>query len=170
MKKLGIIGIVATLIFGAGYVIFDRLGGSNTIEINLIEQSPDRLSGKTFRGTPQDKSLGETFQSIERQKFLHPGAKIHTIYFIEPAGKLDTMHVFVGLNIPFPSVEWESKTFPESRFLLAKIKANKWVMPGPNKVKSKLEDYAQKHQLKLSGLFIDKIVSDEEVHVIAPVN
>jgi hypothetical protein len=43
-------------------------------------------------------------------------------------------------------------------------------MPGPNKVKAQLNEFAEKKNLKLNGIFIDKIVSDEEVHVIAPIN
>jgi hypothetical protein len=35
MKKLGIIGIIAAIIVGAGYIIFERLGGKNPMEITL---------------------------------------------------------------------------------------------------------------------------------------
>ena len=42
-------------------------------------------------------------------------------------------------------------------------------MPGPDKVKSSLENYAKENGLTLSGIFIDKIISEEEVHVIAPI-
>jgi hypothetical protein len=145
------------------------LGGNNPIEITLVEQGPETLAGKTFIGVPQDKKLEETFNSIETQQSHHPGSKIHTIYYIEPAGKLDTMKVFVGLNIPFAPGELESKTFEEKQYLLAKIKASKWVMPGPNKVKTKLEEFAEENKLQLSGIFIDKIISETEVQVIAPI-
>lgn len=169
MKKLGIFVGVAALIFGVGYYYFIQLGGNNPIEITLIEENPETLAGKTFKGIPQDKKLEETFRAIETQQSLHPGSKIHTIYYIEPAGKLDTMEVFVGLDLPFASGELESKSFVETRYLLAKVKANKWVMPGPTKVKSALEDYAEKNKLSLSGTFIDKIIGESEVHVIAPI-
>ena len=169
MKKLVIVAIVVGMALGGGYVVFDRMGGNNPIEITRIDQHPENLIGKTFKGTPQDKRLEETFQSVENLKSFHPGSKIHTIYLIEPAGKLDTMEVFVGLNLPYPVQEFESKSFRETRYLLATIRANKWVMPGPNKVKSKLEEFAEANHLELTGIFIDKIVSEEEVQVIAPV-
>jgi len=169
MKKLLVFGVIAVLAFGIGYYFFVQLGGNNPIEVTLIDQSPETLAGKTFRGIPQDKKLEETFRSIETQQSLNPGSKIHTIYYIEPAGKLDTMEVFVGLNLPFASGDLESKSFSEKKYLLAKVTANKWVMPGPNKVKAKLEEFAQKNRLVLSGIFIDKIISESEVHVIAPI-
>jgi hypothetical protein len=169
MKKLGLFGLVLVLVIGMGYVVFDRLGGNNPIEITFLEKSPETLIGKTFRGTPQDKGLEDIFKSVETQKNLHPGSKIHTIYFIEPAGKLDTMEVFVGINIPFPVQEFESKIFRENKYLLATIRANKWVMPGPNKVKERLYQYGKENNLELTGIFIDKIISEKEVQVMAPI-
>jgi hypothetical protein len=113
--------------------------------------------------------LARTFHEIESLLPLNPGTQIHTIYYLEPAGKLDTLEVFVGLNLPFPPGDLESKSFSESRYLIATIKGNKWVMPGPDTVKGKLEQFAKEKNLSLSGIFIDKIISEEEVQVIAPI-
>ena len=169
MKKIGIAVCVLLIVFAVGYVVFDRLGGNNPISVELVNDSPEALAGKTFRGTPQDKKLSETFDSIESLLALHPGKKIHTIYYVEPAGKLDTMEVFVGLDLPFAPAELEAKHFTESSYLLATVKANKWVMPGPDKVKQTLQDFARENKMTLSGIFIDKIVDDAEVQVIAPI-
>ncbi|MFC5193145.1 hypothetical protein ACFPIK_15335 [Algoriphagus aquatilis] len=169
MKKLGIAAIILLVIIAIGYYFFIQLGGNNPIEVTLINQSPETLAGKTFVGIPQDRRLEENFRAIETQQSLNPGSKIHTIYYIEPAGKLDTMKVFVGLNLPFATGDLESKSFSEKKYLLAKVNANKWVMPGPNKVKTKLEEFAQENKFVLSGIFIDKIISESEVHVIAPI-
>ncbi len=125
--------------------------------------------GKTFTGTPQDKRLGEIFQEMEALKGLNPGSFLHTIYEIEPAGKLDTMKVFVGINKSLPLDGVEQRTFDSPTYLIAKIQANRWVMPSPEKIKRELEDYASENKLILSGIFIDKIISDSEVHVIAPI-
>ncbi|GAA0880767.1 hypothetical protein GCM10009119_37370 [Algoriphagus jejuensis] len=169
MKKIAIAFTILLAIGALGYGIFNYLGGNNPIRIELVEDSPVTLTGKTYRGTPQDKKLKETFQFIESRMALSPGTKIHTIYYLEPAGKLDTMEVFIGLDLPFATEKLESKTFPETRFLRATIHGNKWVMPHPETVKASLEGYAKENNLKLSGVFIDKIVSDEEVQVLAPI-
>ena len=169
MKKLGIGLAVLLVVCAIGFAVFHQLGGNNPIRIELVGSSPPALAGKTYRGTPQDKKLGETFQSVETFSALNPGKKIHTIYYEEPAGKLDTMEVFVGLDLPFAPVGLESKHFSETRFLRATIIANRWVMPSPAKVKAKLKDFARENELTLSGIFIDKIVSETEVEVIAPI-
>lgn len=169
MKKIGVGVIVLLVIFVVLYFAFDKMGGNNPIEIELVKSPPPTLVGKTFKGQPQDEELGNTFRSIERLLSLNPGKKIHTIYFQEPGGKLDTMEVFVGLDLPFAAAEMESKTFSEVSYLVATVKGNKWVMPGPNKVKAKIEATAKELNLSLSGFFIDRIVSDTEVQVIAPI-
>jgi hypothetical protein len=169
MKKLGIAVLILVVVITLGYVVFDQLGGNTPIQIEIVESSPPTLAGKTYRGTPQDRKLGETFQSIESLLAINPGKKVHTIYYQEPAGKLDTMEVFISLDLPFAPAELETKTFSETRFLRATIGGNKWVMPGPEKVKNLMRNYAEENKLVLSGIFIDKLVSDSEVQVIAPI-
>lgn len=170
MKKIAIILVILSSALTLGYyVVFDRLGGNNPILVEVIDDTPPALAGKFFRGTPQDEKLGETFRHIETLLSLHPGKKIHTIYYQEPAGKLDTMEVFVGLDLPFSPADLDSRTFSENRYILATLKGNKWVMPGPEKVKARIADFAKEKNLSLSGIYIDKIVSEEEVQVIAPV-
>jgi len=71
--------------------------------------------------------------------------------------------------LPFAPANLEAKAFPETRFLRATINGNRWVMPGPETVKESIEDFASENQLVLSGIFIDKLVSDTEVQVIAPI-
>ena len=169
MKKLLIAAIVLLILGLGGYLAFDQLGGNRPVELSLEAQSPDALSGQTFRGTPVDKGLEQLFQKIQTTQKLHPGAKLHTIYYTEPAGKLDTLEVFAGINLPFGAPDLELKEFSESRYILAKVTGNKWVMPSPETIKEKIQDYAKANKLTLSGYFIDKIVSETEVHVIAPV-
>ena len=161
-------GLLLLLCIG-GYLTFDHLGGNRPILISIVDKSPDTLTGETFKGTPIDRKLEELFRSVETLQSLHPGASLHTLYTVEPAGKLDTLEVFAGLNIPFGAPGFAQKKFPENRYLLAKVSGNSWVMPSPETIKSRLQDYAASKNLSLSGYYIDKIVSDSEVHVIAPI-
>ena len=168
MKKLLIAAVILLILGLGGYLAYDQLGGNSPIALSLVTSPPETLAGKTFRGTPIEKGLEQAFRSIESLKSLHPGASVYTLYYIEPAGKLDTMEVFVGINLPFGAPGMESKKFTETRYILAQVKSNKWVMPGPNTIKKKIQDYAEANKLTLSGYYIDKIVSETEVHVIAP--
>ncbi|TDK49964.1 hypothetical protein [Algoriphagus formosus] len=168
-NKLGLALIGLVVIGTVAYIVFNKLGGNTPIEISLIKKSPEPLSGFYYVGTPQDERLSEAFQEMEKQKNLHPGTFLHTIYEVEPAGKLDTMRVFVGINQALSGEEIETRIFREQSFLLAKIQANRWVMPGPEKVKERIREFADSAQISLSEVFIDKIIAENEVHVIAPV-
>ena len=42
-------------------------------------------------------------------------------------------------------------------------------MPSPETIKKKIQGYAEANNLLLSGYYIDKIVSETEVHVLAPI-
>ncbi|TFV94734.1 hypothetical protein E4S40_12045 [Algoriphagus kandeliae] len=167
-KLIVILVFLAFLVLG-GLIIFNYLGGNNPIQITLVNQKPTPLSGIYYVGTPQDPSLKETFEKIETEKSLHPGSFLQTIYEVEPAGKLDTMRVFVGIDQLLVGDEYEQLVFEENRYLLARIQGSRWVMPGPEKVKSRLQDFADSAKLELSEIFIDKIISENEVHVIAPI-
>lgn len=170
MKKKLILAIgVLSILVIVGFWSFKKLGGNAPIEIQLIQNKPENLAGLTYRGTPANEELGEIFNKMESQKVLHPGSHLHTIYEVEPAGKLDTMIVFVGINQILPIDDLEFRSFENDSYLLAKIQSNKWVMPSPETVKEKLSEYAKENKLELSGVYIDKIISKNEIQVIAPI-
>ena len=168
-KKLLIVTVILTVFIGFGYWGFDQLGGNNPVVIELVNKKPESLIGNTFVGIPQDVRLAKIFEETLTQKSLKAGTFLHTIYEIEPAGKLDTMKVFVGINQLLPEEGFELKTFEEDRYLLAIITGSSWVMPGPKTIKAELENYAAENNLTLTGIFIDKIIREDEVHVIAPI-
>ncbi|PZX51833.1 hypothetical protein LV84_03591 [Algoriphagus ratkowskyi] len=170
MKRIAI--LIVALISGftiLGFWAFSKLGGNIPVEIQLVENKPDNLAGLTYRGTPGNVELGKIFEKMETQKALHPGSQLHTIYEVEPAGKLDTMLVFVGINQMHPISDMEFRVFENRGYLLAQIKSSTWVMPSPEMVKEKLAEFAEANKLELSGIYIDKIISKNEVQVIAPI-
>lgn len=169
MKKISIIALFFLILGVGGYFIFDFLGGNRPVELSLVAKAPDTLTGKTFRGTPIDQRLEGVFRTIQATQKLHPGTSLHTIYYVEPAGKLDTLEVFAGINLPFGTQDLEVKKFSETSYILAKVTGSSWVMPSPETIKEKIQAYAQANNLILSGYYIDKIVSEQEVHVLAPV-
>src|SRR5690554_1137756 len=97
MKKgiiAGIIGII--LLTGVG--VYYLLGGFKDIEFHVEERENIELVGLTYRGTPQDDEIGETFLQVHQLIAKYPETRLHTLYEIEPAGKRDTLEVFVGIE------------------------------------------------------------------------
>ncbi|GHB35831.1 hypothetical protein [Mongoliitalea lutea] len=169
MKKKLLIFAVLFLI-SVGFIGFYQLGGFNPV--NLEIQTLDlTLSGVYYRGTPQDRKLAKAFKDIQEVQEASPETRLHTIYLIEPAGKLDTMEVYIGLNTELPAFfgDWDRLNFEEKSFIVATIQANRFVMPGPERVKKKIRSFAEENGLELDGIFIDKIISPDHVEVMAPI-
>lgn len=168
MRKRLVAGAVFVFVCG-GLLLFHSLGGFNPVQIGLVDLGEIKLTGIHFKGRPQDDGLKEAFRKVENLKNLNPGAVLHTIYFVEPAGKLDTMEVFVGLESKWLNKESELKTvsMDGDKAIVASISAHRFVMPGPNKVKTKIESFAKVQGLDQPGIFIDQIIGPNEVKVIA---
>jgi hypothetical protein len=167
MKKTGI-GLVIMLIIGASLYLFYFLGGFNEIQVSTKNLGQIELIGIHYKGTPQNEELGQAFKKIEMLKNQHDGAILHTIYYVEPAGKLDTMEVFVGIerNWLVDEKDFDLISYDGSQAIVAEIKANRFVMPGPKKVKSKIADFANGSNLAIPNLYIDQIIGTDEVKVI----
>lgn len=168
MKKKGIL-IGLPILVAALTFTFYRMGGFREIELEVLENPQIELSGLRFVDIPQDKQLRESFEQMEQVLQQHPEARLHTIYFREPAGKLDTMEVFVGiekkwLTAALPGFENLNLSAPQAA--VAKIHRHRFVMPNPETVKASLRDFAKANKLPEPTLFIDQIVNPEEVRVI----
>jgi len=167
MKKT-IAGILILLIIAVGFYTFNALGGFNEIKISKEDLGEIELVGIHYRGTPQDESLRNSFMKIEKLQKEHSGSILHTIYYIEPAGKLDTMEVFVGIEkFWLEDISGKETLYLDGHeAIVAEIKANRIVMPGPNKVKAKLEEFAQSNKIQSPNIYIDQIIGSEHVRVI----
>lgn len=170
MKKWIISGFLLFLI-ALGFFQFDRMGGFNEIVIDIQEIEAIELTGMYFKGTPQDKAIGKAFQTLGELQTKAPGSTLHTIYFVEPAGKRDTMEVFVGLEERFISENegFSKLSFPGGNAVVANIEANRLVMPSPYKIKLKMEALALERGSKKPVLFIDMILGPNKVRVVAPI-
>ncbi len=115
--------------------------------------------------------MGETFRKIESLIKNYPEANLNTIYYSEPAGKLDTLQVFVGFEY---KDQWDTlknleiKIIPCSRVIVAKIQAHRLVMAGPKRVKEELERFAKENNVATLGVYVDRIMDNDYVEVIAP--
>jgi hypothetical protein len=171
MKKTSIAIIIVLLLFTLPFVYW-RLGGFNPIQVSIQDQSDMKLLGLIYRGTPQDPGMLGTFQRIEELTNRYPQSRLHTLYDIEPAGKLDTLEVFVGVEFLEEINEQEELTVREircSQIIVAEIEAHRLVMPSPEKVKSQIESFAASRNISTQGLYVDKLIDDRRVEVIAPV-
>lgn len=172
MKKGIIAGIIGVILL-AGIGVYYLLGGFKDIEFHIQEMENIELLGHTYRGTPQDDKLEETFLQIHQLIAKYPGTHLHTLYEIEPAGKRDTLEVFVGvenLGIIAPRDGLEERIIPCSKAIVANIEVHRLVMPVPDVVKRKIEEYAEEMGVATQGIYVDLIINERHVKVIAPID
>lgn len=169
IKKI-FLGLVLLFLVGLG--IYFQLGGFNEVKYSIEPRNGIKLLGRTYRGTPQDEQMVNTFREIEALIQKNPGSNLHTIYYSEPAGKLDTLLVFVGVeyqdNLDKEKNKLELMTIPCTRVILADIKAHRLVMAGPDQVKRGIEKYAEEIGVLTQGIYVDRIKGEGVVEVIAP--
>lgn len=167
MRNKILISLILVILVGmAAYYL---LGGFEEIEIQVVDTNDIHLIGYEYRGTPQDDELVRTFQKIENLLEEHPENRLNTIYYVEPAGKRDTMNVFVGTEYNEKMAgELDEKIIIAQRAIVASLRSHRFVMPGPDKVKQKIEEYAREHGLVTQGIYIDRVVGEDHVDVMAP--
>lgn len=166
------IAVLVVLLLVSLPIFYWQLGGFNPIRITIEDRGDMKLLGLTYRGTPQDPGMLGTFQRIEEIINKYPQSRLHTLYNIEPAGKLDTLEVFIGVEYQEEINEQEDLDLREiecSQVVVAKIEAHRLVMPSPEKVKSQIESFATNENISTRGIYVDKIIDNRRVEVIAPV-
>ena len=166
MKKLFAVLILLALI-GVGFLVFNKLGGFSDIVVTQSDLGKLELSGIYFVGTPTQTELRDAFTRMEAIKNSHSEAHLYTLYYREPAGKLDTMEVFVGVEKKFVAQDMlQTLILDASEAIVATIQAHRFVMPGPTKVKNEIKEYADFASLPRPVIFVDQIISADEVRVI----
>ena len=162
------IGIALVFMFILFLTVYAYLGGFRELDLRVVECEEINLIGIDYKGTPQDESLGEAFRKVEE---WNKDVPVSTIYYKEPSGKRDTLHVFIGVEHTefIGDVSgWDQKKISCEQAVRAEIKMHRYVMPGPEKVKQKMGDFAEKLEIQLNGVYIDKICAIDSVVVIAP--
>jgi hypothetical protein len=78
------------------------------------------------------------------------------------------MEVFVGLESKWidQNAGYNQVTYSGKNVIIATIKAHRFVMPGPLKIKNKIIDFAKVNGLPEPDIFIDQIIGPDEVKVI----
>lgn len=168
MKRLGIILLISITLICLFISLYWWLGGFNPVETEKVNLGTLQLAGIHFKGTPQDPALRKTFESIESLIKENPEANLHTIYFEEPAGKTDTMEVFVGVERKLLKEmdDLEILNLNAENAVVAGLRSHRFVMPGPKKVQKRIKEFAEEEGLPEPNLFVDVILSKVEVKVI----
>ncbi|MCH7411726.1 hypothetical protein MM239_20230 [Belliella sp. DSM 111904] len=169
MRNRIIAGVIVGLLLTVGLLLFKNLGGFNEVTFTTIDEPRLVLQGLTYEGTPQDDGVRDTFKRVGEEASRR-GLPLFTLYYVEPAGKLDTMKVFVGIETEDALGGFEQHEFSADFGIVAHVNAHRLVMPGPNRVKSKMKAHLMGQGANEPFIYLDKIIDPDSVEVIGLIN
>lgn len=174
MSKKLVITIIA-LFFAVLGVIYIKLGGLNEVEIQLENTPEYHIAGKYYAGRYKDQAVEEIYYEVKSMmdKGVLKGT-LSIIYFKDPIEAQGDVENFIGIlttddttRIP-KGYEW--RTIPAGKAVRAKINAHNLVMPTPETINNKIDEFAQSENLSLSNISIEKYTSDNELIIEVPLS
>jgi hypothetical protein len=61
-KAIGL--VILFILFAIGFYVFNRMGGFNEVQFEVVEDFNIDLAGRVFKGIPQDEKLGKPFRKL----------------------------------------------------------------------------------------------------------
>ncbi|SHI42912.1 hypothetical protein SAMN02745146_0851 [Hymenobacter daecheongensis DSM 21074] len=167
---------LAALLIAFGFAgFYTYLGGFRAAAVTLetIPQ-PIFLAGRYFAGPVSSDEFGPLFRQAQqlRQSGQLRG-DLANIYYNDPAAAKDTVKAFVGLVVADTTSQqlpanYHYRTFAAGqRVLHARIQAS--YMVAPDKLYSGVKNFAEKEQLKLRQVYLERFGDDDRAEVLAVV-
>ncbi|WPP51615.1 hypothetical protein [Catalinimonas niigatensis] len=130
------------------------------------------IAGKTYQGAFKEDSLKAHF--FQMKEYVDNGQLEGTVsvvnYDLEYASA-DSIHQLIGVlidTLPLKSANIQIDTLMAQKALRAIVKAHPAVMPRPDQVVKKMQDYARKNSLLLKQYSIEQYVTNKEIWVDVP--
>ncbi|MDX5348862.1 MAG: GyrI-like domain-containing protein, partial [Hymenobacteraceae bacterium] len=135
--------------------------------------STAHVVGKYYVGSVKDESFGKLFQHaaelVEQNKLQ---GQLGGIYYNNPEEDNDTIKAFVGVVVASPDVTppvgYELRTVEGGQKVL-QAEVNAHYMLAPNKLYPAIFEYAEKNNLKLKTLYLERYPTSRHAIVQVPV-
>ncbi len=168
--KRSFVYLFIALVLTAVLIIYHQLGGFQHAEITYSKNELYQIAGFYYEGDIQEDAWETLFtatRKIIKERILTGTLTI--VWYQEPDDK-GISKAFIGIlyegRPPIPE-ELEVRKIEMSGVVRATLRSHVMVMPGPQKVVSKIKAYAEKNNFELQAILIEKY--PEESLVIAEV-
>ena len=158
------------MVFLAGYY---QLGGFKPINIELVKVDDYRLVGKSFEGSFRSDSIRIYFnemKSLVQQGTVQGQPTI--IYDQEPDGTKGFSRSFIGILLEKDNsapAHLEQREISTSRAIRVSKDAHISVMPNPDKIAKRIEQYSRQHQVQPMGPSIEIYRPENRLVIEQPV-
>lgn len=167
-KKSILITFITVAIIGlCGYTY---LGGFHEVKISKVAIGSYKIAGKHFEGKVQSKVLEHIFFEAKEYVHNHNGANsIAIIYYKSTDNSIGKIDCFAGALLE-PNAEnlpkdFEIREIMVKEVLRARFEGHRLVTPEPNTMYQKIKKYADKNNIRLQKIYIEKYFSDDAIEV-----
>ncbi|WP_146153567.1 GyrI-like domain-containing protein [Adhaeribacter arboris] len=151
---------IIVFILLAGFAIYAYLGGFNKVQVIRTTSRPVFIAGRYFEGSMKDKTLGTYFQEtaklLEEKKIT---GYLGNIYYNNPEEAHDSIRALIGVVVPDSLAPlpagFELRKWPGSKPVV-QATVNAHFFLAPNKLYSKLFDYAKQNKLNLKKQYLEE--------------
>ncbi len=167
-KKSILITFITVAIVGlCGYAY---LGGFHQVKISKVVIGSYKIAGKHFEGKVQSKILAGIFFEAKEYVNNHDGANsIAILYYKSADNSIGKIDCFAGALLE-PNAEnlpkdFETREIRVKEVLRARFEGHRLVTPEPNTMYQKIKTYADKNNISLQKIYIEKYFSDDAIEI-----
>jgi hypothetical protein len=169
-----IFAIVIGIILIAGTAIYGYLGGFKQPDIKKTELPEYIIVGKFYQGRSSDEQLGNIYYEIKtRHDKKELNGVLTAVYYQINSKVKDSTQVFLGIAVEdtLRSLPpgYEYRKFTKKPGIRATITCNPYVMPRPETMQVKIEEFAKNISLKPASYVMEKYISADTFEVEVPV-
>lgn len=167
--------ILAALVIIVGLSVYHYLGGTEPLNITLVNHEGYKLAGRYYEGRLNDKVLEEIF--FETKDLIAQGklpGKLVVVYFNDPGKENGFVKNLIGVEIPDALQKlpggYDLRNIECSQSVKVSIKAHSAVFPRPEEVQKQVEEFAKQQNLSLQNISIERYLSETELEIEVPVD
>jgi len=168
------IGISVIVVLLLSSVLFAVLGGFAKPTLSQARVPVYIIAGKSFKGKANSDTLMQLFsetKALHESKQL-PGT-LAAVYYSSDAEAKGKVDVWVGVLVADSTTALPAgylfRSFPSTSMVRAEIKAHYMIAPTPDKVKTRLYEFAAEQKLVPGRYVVEKYLNEREIIMEIPV-
>lgn len=169
-----VLGFSVSLIVILLAVVYYKLGGFNSLQVETIEVNNYHLVGRYFEGSYKRDTVGRYFE--EMRSYLDTGiltGQLVIIYNQELIGKHGKTRSFIGImleqNLLSSIDDLEKREIPAKGSIRVSKDAHIAVMPNPDRIDRLIQAYAKDEDLTASELNIEIYYDNNRLVIERPI-
>ncbi|MEH0158477.1 GyrI-like domain-containing protein [Limibacter armeniacum] len=167
MNKTVVTSAIIAFVLLIGGMAYVKYGNFNEIQPTIVEEEAFKLVGKEYKGKVTDEELTEMLDEVYMAINSHKlEGKLVICYDGNPDQDKSDVKVFAGVLAKGSQLEaegFEVKELPAYKAVSVNVDVSSMFAPNPANINKKLKEFAEKQQISLKDIYLEKYISDKEI-------